>query len=329
MPPRDVMRMEALIGKWTKSIRSRGYQKYSFPLIGCWSDFKKESETLALEREVYRWEDQGFVAPTGQMIMYPLLYQDPRRREMRYYQVGPVFRKESEACRYLLRHKEVRYFYELHALFPTQGEALAEFKYLEKKARKFLNSIGLAHRAHYRTPEDRFPGSKKTLALDTVLKDGRALQLLTLHHLGTNFSEPIGGKKIYQICLGFTERLLGGLKDHYGTDLRQIDNPYQAIRLRNSDIKHNTTLKKVAENHEEFFENKYSVHNKVIRHVKSGEIVGNSWRRHSKDSEMETKSRVMAQANANLNKHLSKSNDKHCLGYSATDGQKYYVRNKV
>ena len=220
----------------------------------------------------------------------------------------------------------------MHALFQSQKEAIAEFKFLEKKAEEFLKDLGLAHRIHVREEDDKFPGAEKTLAFDTVLKNGKAMQVLTIHNLGTNFSMPLCGRKVYQICLGFTERILGALKDHYGSELREIDNPYETIFIKKQEIVKNLTVKKLATNNEEFFQNKYTCFEGVRRHVNSGEKIEENWRDHAKKISLQTKRKVMKETELRHNKYFVTQlpvQTSNCLGISRKNNQKFFVKSKV
>lgn len=152
-PPTDHLRMGNIINKWKKRIASKGYEEYSFPSAGLRYHLGLEKDHLKIGAEVYNLTDQTYLAPTGEMIMYPLILDDPRRKTFRWHQVSRVYRNQSDSCAYLRRHKEIKYFYELHALLPTVKEAMSELKYLEKAADRFLNEIGLPTRKHTRTAD--------------------------------------------------------------------------------------------------------------------------------------------------------------------------------
>jgi len=327
MPPRDVARMEQYVTRWCKTIRPRGYERYSFPQVGLWSDMCREKQFLGFDpAEVFKITPDCFLAPTGEMVMYPLLFQDPRRRTMRYHQVGPVFRQQSDACSYLMRHREIRYFYELHAMFPDRAALQSEFEYLRKKAMSFFADIGLVVRVHQRPQGDRFPGASRTLAFDTVLRDGRALQIMTLHDLDDRFSKNMSTTPCYQLCLGFTQRLLGAMKDHYGDDLREVDNPYDTITISPRQLQ-GKTIKVVAENHESFYRNKYTRYKGVVRHCATGAVVDASGlKNHRKGRRDAVRDRVMTQVEAIANKYLVPLKLKHCLGVNPDKTQIYVAR---
>ena len=74
---------------------------------------------------------------------------------------------------------------------------------------------------------DKFPGADYTLAVDTIMPDGRTLQIGTVHHLGDHFSktfsicyENLSGQQqyCYQTCYGISERSIAALISLHGDD---------------------------------------------------------------------------------------------------------------
>ena len=43
-----------------------------------------------------------------------------------------------------------------------------------------------------KTPSERFAGAVRTVSLEAMMRDGRALQAATSHYLGTNFARAFG-----------------------------------------------------------------------------------------------------------------------------------------
>jgi prolyl-tRNA synthetase len=74
---------------------------------------------------------------------------------------------------------------------------------------------------------DKFPGGDYTLAVDTVMPDGKTLQIGTAHHLGDHFSktfdirfeDPAGEQQLaFQTCYGISERSIAALLSLHGDD---------------------------------------------------------------------------------------------------------------
>ena len=304
----------------------RGYDPRSFPSVGLISDLRREESHFKVQAQVYRLTPETYLTPTGQMIMYPLIFQNRSIDQIKLYQVKPVYRIQSDTNRRLLRHKEIHWFYQLHACFPTQAQMKTQFDQLKRMFSRFLDSEGIAHLVHQRVGSQVFPGARRTIGFDTILRGGKALQIGTLHDLGDNFSRALQGKPLYQLCLGFTQRLLGALRDHYGPDLRDLHNPYPLLRIARD---RGSTLKQTCTNLEQYYQNQYSYTGNEDRylHIRTGQVMGKAEMvRHKIRVAAQVKARVMAQVRTWCS--LSSDPAPHCLGLDP-GGIRRYVQQKV
>lgn len=93
-----------------------------------------------------------------------------------------------------------------------------------------------------RTDWDKFPGADYTVGIDTVMPNGKTLQIGSAHYYGTNFSKPYdityeteSGEHIlvHQTTLGMSERLLGAVigihADDVGLKLPPFIAPVQIV----------------------------------------------------------------------------------------------------
>jgi prolyl-tRNA synthetase len=93
-----------------------------------------------------------------------------------------------------------------------------------------------------KTPSERFPGAVRTVTLEAMMRDGRALQTGTSHYLGTNFAKAFeitytGVDGVRALChttsWGASTRLLGGIVMVHGDDRGLIlpprVAPYQVV----------------------------------------------------------------------------------------------------
>lgn len=78
-----------------------------------------------------------------------------------------------------------------------------------------------------KTPEERFAGALRTYALEARMRDGKALQSGTSHHLGQNFARAFGvqfqteggqHEYVWSTSWGVSTRLIGGLIMSHGDD---------------------------------------------------------------------------------------------------------------
>src|SRR4051794_1801567 len=76
-------------------------------------------------------------------------------------------------------------------------------------------------------PHERFPGAERTLAIEAMMQDGKALQAGTSHYLGQNFSkaaeiefttEDGSREHAYTTSWGVSTRLIGGVVMAHGDD---------------------------------------------------------------------------------------------------------------
>ncbi|MGZ4911220.1 MAG: His/Gly/Thr/Pro-type tRNA ligase C-terminal domain-containing protein, partial [Halobacteriota archaeon] len=93
--------------------------------------------------------------------------------------------------------------------------------------KEFYDRLGIPYIVSRRPTWDKFPGADYTLAFDTLMPDGKSLQVGTIHHLGTNFAktfdvtyEDRDGKKqfVNQTCYGISERCIAAVISVHGDD---------------------------------------------------------------------------------------------------------------
>ena len=92
---------------------------------------------------------------------------------------------------------------------------------------RIAKKICLPYTLLVRTDWDKFPGAYYTVGIDTSMPNGRTLQMGSIHHYKTNFSEPYGityedkdgeHKFVHQTTYGMSERLVGALIGVHGDD---------------------------------------------------------------------------------------------------------------
>ena len=98
--------------------------------------------------------------------------------------------------------------------------------------KRIFDEMCLAYMINRRPDWDKFAGAVYTIAFDTVLPDGRALQIGTVHYLGTKFTEvfevtylaPDGSRRLaHTTSYGISERSIAAMDSEAsvgGFDLR-------------------------------------------------------------------------------------------------------------
>jgi prolyl-tRNA synthetase len=194
-----------------------------FPVLIPFSYFKKESAHVkGFEDEVF-WvtkagrhelEEPLVLRPTSETAIYPmysLWVRTYRDLPIKYYQEGSVYRYETRATRPLLRGREFLWI-ETHTAHASIEDAREQVKQDMSIAKKVVyEECGLPFLMLDRPEWDRFAGAQRTYGFDTILPDGKAIQIGTTHLLADNFSKVFniqfedkdGTKKfVQQTCYG-------------------------------------------------------------------------------------------------------------------------------
>ncbi len=214
-----------------------GHDEVRFPLLIPRTNLQKESEHVASFEEEVFWIDRAgsneldeplALRPTSETAMYPLLAEWIRSHTdlpFKIYQVVNTFRYETKHTRPLIREREISSFKEAHTAHQGNEEAEEQIKESIDIYSRFFDSMGIPYFITKRPSWDKFPGSKYTVAFDTLMPDGKALQIGTIHNLGTNFSEtfdvtyedPDGEQQyVHQTCFGISARSVAALIGVHG-----------------------------------------------------------------------------------------------------------------
>jgi len=216
-----------------------GHNEVLFPLLIPETSLQKEATHVkSFEAECF-WITRGGLTPldiklalrpTSETVIGPMLKLWVRSHAdlpLKLYQVVNVFRYETKATRPLIRVREVSTFKEAHTSHATLREAEAQIKEATEVYKRFFGALSIPYRISRRPEWDKFAGAMYTDGFDTVLPDGRTLQIGTVHNLGQNFAkafdvsyETESGKReyIWQTCYGISERWLAAVLGVHGDD---------------------------------------------------------------------------------------------------------------
>ncbi len=235
---------------YLKELQKRaGYREVLFPTLIPEDLFRKESEHVAsFEKEVF-WVTRGgskeldrkyVLRPTSETAMYYMFslwlnsYSD---LPLRIFQIVNVFRYETEATHPLYREREITTFFESHSAFATAEENEKEVKKAVSIYKEFFDWLGIPALITRRPNWDKFPGAVYTIAFDTILPNGRTLQIGTVHNLGQNFSKAFDIKVqmpngrieyVWQMCFGVSGRVITALLAIHGDDHGPVFPPHVA-----------------------------------------------------------------------------------------------------
>jgi prolyl-tRNA synthetase len=222
-----------------RELMDRDHRETLFPLLIPEHEFMKEAEHIkGFEDEVY-WVTRGgrsplevplALRPTSETAIYPMYALWVRSHAdlpLKLYQVVNTFRYETKATKPLIRLREITSFKEAHTVHATWEEAEGQAKEAIALYRSFYERLSIPVLISRRPDWDKFPGADYTIAVDTIMPDGRTLQIGTVHHLGDNFSrtfeikyEDEKGEQQYahQTCYGISERCIAAVLSVHGDD---------------------------------------------------------------------------------------------------------------
>jgi prolyl-tRNA synthetase len=215
------------------------HQEALFPLLIPETELAKEAEHIkGFEEEVY-WVTHGGTSPlevklalrpTSECAIYPMYHLWVRSHAdlpLRIYQIVNTFRYETKHTRPLIRLREITSFSEAHTVHATWEDAERQVHAAIDLYRKFYDTLSVPVIVSKRPDWDKFPGADYTIAVDTIMPDGRTLQIGTVHHLGDHFSktfsityEDVNGEQQFaqQTCYGISERSIAALISMHGDD---------------------------------------------------------------------------------------------------------------
>ena len=237
-----------------KEILDEDHEEVLFPLLIPEDELAKEAiHVKGFEEEVY-WITHGGLTelnkklalrPTSETAMYPMFSLWVRNHAdlpMKFYQVVNTFRYETKHTRPLIRVREITTFKEAHTVHATAEETENQVQDAVKIYKKFFDMLGIPYTVSKRPEWDKFPGAEYTVAFDTIMPDGKTLQIGTVHNLGQTFAktfdityETATGEHeyVYQTCYGLSDRIIASVigihGDKSGLCMPPAIAPYQVV----------------------------------------------------------------------------------------------------
>ena len=220
-------------------VEKDGHQPFLFPTVIHEDNLKKEREHAGFIPEVFWVTKEGekelkekfALRPTGETAIYPLYSLWIRsHKDLPYkgYQSRiTVFRNEM-ATRPFIRGREFC-FYETHDVFLNHDEAIGQIKKDMQIMDKVISGRLKIPFLFFKRPSwDHFLGANATYVSDTVLPDGKRLQISSTHDLGQNFAKAYNikftdkdkkEKYCWQTCFGpGISRIFASLISIHGDD---------------------------------------------------------------------------------------------------------------
>jgi len=221
-----------------KELDATGHDEVYFPLLIPETEFNKEKEHIkGFDSEVYWVTHAGLneldvrlvIRPTSETAMYPMFSLWVRSHTdlpLKTYQIVNTFRYETKQTRPFIRVREI-HFFESHTCHVSEEDAQKQIEEDIMILENIMKQLCIPYSLFVRTEWDKFPGAHYTVGLDTVMPNGRMLQIGSIHHYRTNFSIPYNityedadgeHKHVHQTTYGMSERLVGAVIGVHGDD---------------------------------------------------------------------------------------------------------------
>jgi len=203
-------------------VEKDGHEPYLFPTVIKKENLTKEEEHAGFAPDVFwvtkagenNMEEPVALRPTGETQIYPMYslwlrsYND---LPFKGYQSRITTFRNEMATRPFIRGREFMFF-EAHDVFETHEEVIKQVKTDLNICKKvILEDLKIPFMFFKRPKWDKFRGAEDTYVPDTVLPDGKRLQLASTHDLGQNFAKAYNIKVkdrndeeqyVYQTCFG-------------------------------------------------------------------------------------------------------------------------------
>ena len=221
--PWAVLSMNRMYAMYEDSLERRGHVPALFPALIPESYFTRESDHVkgfvpevfwVTEAGAHKTEEKYAMRPTSETAMYSmyaLWVHGTRDLPLKIYQRCQVWRHETKATKPFIRSREFHWI-EAHDCFATREQAMQQVRQDMEMAEEVIHGQFCVPFIFFRRPQwDKFAGAEDTYAADTLMPDGRALQLPSTHMLGQHFSKAFGikytdetGKEeyVWQTCYG-------------------------------------------------------------------------------------------------------------------------------
>lgn len=222
-----------------RNLLDQEHEEVLFPLLIPEDELAKEAiHVKGFEDEVY-WVTHGGLTqlnkklalrPTSETAMYPMFNLWVRSHSdlpLKFYQIVNTFRYETKHTRPLIRVREITTFKEAHTIHADQEGSQKQVEEAVKIYKTFFDALAVPYVVTTRPDWDKFPGADYTVAFDTLLPDGKTLQIGTVHNLGQTFAQTFDityetesgeHQYVYQTCYGLSDRVIASVIGVHGDE---------------------------------------------------------------------------------------------------------------
>jgi prolyl-tRNA synthetase len=230
---------QSIMDEFNRMLKEDGVQNAYFPLFIPESFFQREAEHAEGFRPEVAWvqnkddaegKERLAIRPTSETIMY-----DSYSRWVRSWRDLPlkinqwcnIVRWEVQDVKLFLRSREFLW-QEGHCVYETAEECHTEtLHYLERYRQIAEELLAIPVIMGQKTEKEKFAGAIRTYSIETLMPDGKALQLGTSHDLSQGFAKAFnisfqgrsGEQQLpWQNSWGISTRMIGALILTHGDD---------------------------------------------------------------------------------------------------------------
>ena len=233
--PRGYAIWENIQSYFNKRLKELNVKNAYFPLFIPESLFKKETEHAKGFTPEVAWiankEDERLaIRPTSETIIYNSYsnwIRSWRDLPLKINQWCNVVRWETKATKLFLRTREFLW-QEGHCVYETEKECDEEVREILNEYKKLCEEVlAIPVIVGTKTKSEKFAGAFYTTTIESLMPDGRALQMGTSHNLGQGFAKAFGIKFLdknekpqvpWQSSWGISTRLIGSVILTHGDD---------------------------------------------------------------------------------------------------------------
>lgn len=234
--PRAYALWEQIQAYFNNVLKAKGVENAYFPLLIPESFFKREAvhaHGFAPELAYLEGKDEGerlALRPTSETIIYDAYakwIRSHRDLPLKMNQWCNIVRWEVKQTKPFLRTREFLW-QEGHCVFASEEEAEANMHEIIEAYRALCEEmLAIPVLMGRKSKHETFAGAKKTMTIEALMPDGKALQCGTSHNLGQGFAKVFGiqyqgedGKEHtpWQTSWGFSTRLIGAIAMVHGDE---------------------------------------------------------------------------------------------------------------
>jgi prolyl-tRNA synthetase len=230
---------QSIMDEFNRMLKEDGVQNAYFPLFIPESFFQREAEHAEGFRPEVAWvqnkddaegKERFAIRPTSETIMYDSYsrwIRSWRDLPLRINQWCNIVRWEVQDVKLFLRSREFLW-QEGHCVYETAEECHKEtLHYLERYRQLAEELLAIPVIMGQKTEKEKFAGAIRTYSIESLMPDGKALQLGTSHDLSQGFAKAFdisfqgrsGEQQLpWQNSWGISTRMIGALILTHGDD---------------------------------------------------------------------------------------------------------------